>query len=105
MTYIIIGSYCVFFQEETISRLEAQFSDKEVWTNNYGDRDFDEIKTMTQLFLSIAGYSAYMMSIVILFLCKYTLYLSAEYDKIQSANQVINLIYAFLGLLIIFIAE
>lgn len=103
---LVFGSAALFFQEQPLSYLAAKnVSDEQGWQEEFEGKTLEEVQEFTILMVSIAGYSCYLMSLIITLIFYFIFLLSTDYEAIQTVLQVINYGLLLLGLAIIYLAS
>ena len=103
-SYLVFGSGALFFQDQSLSFLEAKHSDEAAWTSSFHTQQLNEVLDFTSLMITIAGYSCLFTDIIIGVSIYYIFVLSAVWEVIHKVLMVICIVLLFLGLGILYLA-
>jgi len=103
-SYLVFGSGALFFQDQSLTFLEAKHSDEAAWASNFSSKGLDEVLDFTSLMITIAGYSCFITNVIIGVSIYYIFVLSSVWEVIHKVLMVICIVLLFLGLGILYLA-
>lgn len=103
-SYLVFGSGALFFQDQSLTFLEAKHSDEAAWASNFSSKGLSEVLDFTSLMITIAGYSCFITNVIIGVSIYYIFVLSSVWEVIHKVLMVICIVLLFLGLGILYLA-
>lgn len=101
--YLVFGSHALFYSERTQAYLEAYYHSNPISFDEYYGKSLEAIENWGVLLITISGYTAYLIIIVMICITYFAYLLSILYDSIDRMFEILNLNIMNLGLGMVYI--
>lgn len=100
---LVFGTHALFYSERSQAYLEAYYYSDPAGFEAYYGNSLENIEKWGILLITISGYTAYIIIIVMLFITYFAYVLSALYNSIETMFEILNLNIMNLGLAMVYI--
>jgi len=87
-SFLLFGTWCFFYQNDATTWLEARFSDKATWEQEYGNQSLSEVQTSTKNILSISGALSITVALINFACIYHGMKISMTFESIHTIVQV-----------------
>ena len=101
--YLVFGSHALFYSERSQAYLQAYYHTNPMSFEEYYGKSLEDIERWGLLLITICGYAAYLITLVIIMITYFAYLLSLLYDSIDRVFEILNLNIMNLGLGMIYI--
>ncbi len=103
--FLLFGTWCCFYQDDSIAWLEAKYADKESWEMDFKGISLSTVQGNLRLILTMAGIGAYFVAFVCFACIHLSLKISMAFETIHTIVQVLNMVLILLAFAIIYAGE
>ena len=101
--YLVFGSHALFYSERSQAYLETYYHSDPTSFESYYGKSLESIESWALLLITISGYTAYLIILVVICITYFAFLLSLLYDSIDRMFEILNLNIMNLGLGMIYI--